>query len=74
MGINGGPYDGSAMLSSLGAWYWVLLVLELGIWVLFGILVLTRIKEGKSVHKQREENLSSMVEIPPITRPIIDNR
>jgi len=74
MGINGGPYDASAMLSSLGAWYWVLLFLELGIWVLFGLLVLTRIKDGKTVRKQREENLGSRVEIPPITRPIIDNR
>lgn len=71
MRFHGMPYDASALLSSLGGWYWALLVVELGIWILFGALVTGRIKTRIAVRQQRLDNISTMTKLAPIKRPTI---
>ena len=74
MGIHGMPYDASALLSSLGAWYWALLIIELAIWGLFGVLVLSRVRTRIAVRQQRLDNISTIAKLSPIKRPIISDR
>ncbi len=33
MGFNGVPFDGLAMIDSLGNWYYALIVIEVAVWV-----------------------------------------
>ncbi|MEE3083222.1 MAG: hypothetical protein VX320_03925 [Candidatus Thermoplasmatota archaeon] len=71
MRFHGMPYDASALLSSLGGWYWALLFIELAIWVLFGALVAGRIKTRIAVRQQRLDNMSTPTQLAPIKRPTI---
>jgi hypothetical protein len=45
MGLHGEPYNASAMLSSIGSWYWFFIAIELVIWTTFGGLVIHRVRE-----------------------------
>ena len=74
MRFHGMPYDASALLSSLGAWYWALLIIELAIWALFGLLIAGRIKTRIAVRQQRLDNITTIAEISPIKRPMISDR
>lgn len=74
MRFHGMPYDASALLSSLGSWYWGLVALELGIWALFGALIAGRLKTRIAVRQQRLDNLSTLAQITPIKRPTIGDR
>jgi hypothetical protein len=74
MRFHGMPYDASALLSSLGSWYWGLVALELGIWVLFGALIAGRLKTRIAVRQQRLDNISTLAQISPIKRPTIGDR
>jgi len=46
MGFNGVPFDGIAMIDSLGSWYYVLIFIEIAVWmyvaVYFGKRLLTK--------------------------------
>tara|TARA_B110000438_G_scaffold243108_1_gene242991 strand:- start:3013 stop:3243 length:231 start_codon:yes stop_codon:yes gene_type:complete len=44
IGFNGEPYDANAILSGLGYWYWVCIVIELFIWGSLGILVMKKLR------------------------------
>jgi len=33
MGINGVPFDGFAMINSLGNWYYLIVVVEIAVWM-----------------------------------------
>jgi len=44
IGFNGEPYDANAILSSLGNWYWFCLVIELLIWMIFGFLIIHKLR------------------------------
>ena len=44
IGFNGEPYNANAILSSLGNWYWFCIGLELLIWMVFGFLVLQKLR------------------------------
>ena len=44
LGFNGEPYDANQILMSLGAWYWVCIVLELIIWLTFGSLIVQKFR------------------------------
>ena len=33
MGINGVPFDGIAMIDSLGNWYYLLVIVEVAVWM-----------------------------------------
>tara|TARA_X000001036_G_scaffold359232_1_gene341877 strand:- start:659 stop:1009 length:351 start_codon:yes stop_codon:yes gene_type:complete len=44
IGFNGVPYDANAILSSLGYWYWICILVELVIWGTLGFLVLRKIR------------------------------
>ena len=44
IGFNGVPYDANAILSSLGYWYWVCILVELVIWGALGFLVLRKVR------------------------------
>ncbi|MDP6906615.1 MAG: hypothetical protein QF440_04285 [Candidatus Thalassarchaeaceae archaeon] len=72
MGLHGTPYNASAMLSSVGVWYWGLLVLELVVWVLFGMLVVSRVRLRIAVRQRHLENTISSLHIPPMVIPTID--
>ncbi len=39
MGFNGVPYSGIEMIQSLGAWYYILVAIEIFAWLYVGILV-----------------------------------
>ena len=47
IGFNGVPFDGIAMVNSLGNWYYAVLAIEVAVWVyvamLFGKRLLSRI-------------------------------
>ena len=74
MRFHGMPYDASALLSSLGGWYWVLLIFELAIWILFGTLVAGRLKTKIAVRQQQLDNISTMTKLTPLKRPTISDR
>ena len=40
----GTPYDGTAMLLQLGGWYWVVVLVEVLFWIMFGSLILQKIR------------------------------
>ena len=46
IGFNGVPFDGIAMIDSLGSWYYVLIFIEIAVWmyvaVYFGKRLLTK--------------------------------
>ena len=43
--INYGmPYDGTAMLLQLGGWYWIIVLVEVLFWIMFGTLILQKIR------------------------------
>ena len=44
LGFNGEPYDANQILMSLGAWYWVCIVIELIIWLTFGSLIVQKFR------------------------------
>lgn len=44
LGFNGEPYDANAMLSAIGAWYWLFIGIELGIWLLLGALLWKKVR------------------------------
>ena len=71
MRFHGMPYDASALLSSLGGWYWALLIVELAIWVLFGALVAGRIKTKIAVRQQRLDNMSPVTKLAALKPPTI---
>lgn len=37
MGFNGVPYSGIEMVQSLGAWYYILVAIEIFVWIYVGI-------------------------------------
>ncbi len=42
LGFNGEPYDANQILIGLGVWYWVCIVIELIIWLIFGSLIVRK--------------------------------
>ncbi len=49
MGLHGTPYDATSLLQSIGAWYWILFVIEMVVWILFGTLLFHRINDNQNV-------------------------
>ena len=45
---HGSPYAAENLLSALGPWSWVLVTLELGIWMMVGILVAQRFSDKRA--------------------------
>ena len=39
IGKYGQPYDATELLTSLGQWSWLIVTIELGIWLTVGVLV-----------------------------------
>ena len=39
IGTHGIPYDANMLLDALGPWSWVLITIELGIWIALGVIV-----------------------------------
>ena len=53
--INGTPYDGVAMLTSLGQIYYFIIAIELILWLyLSGLLIVKLIKHTTQSHSNRE--------------------
>ena len=53
--INGTPYDGVAMLTSLGQIYYFIIAIELILWLyLSGLLIVKLIKHTTQNHSNRE--------------------
>ena len=53
--INGTPYDGVAMLTSLGQIYYFIIAIELILWLyLSGLLIVKLIKHATQNHSNRE--------------------
>ena len=48
IGIHGAPYDAAAIIVSLGPWSWVIVAIELTIWIIFGLMILQKIKSAKA--------------------------
>ena len=44
LGFYGEPYDANQILKSLGTWYWVCVMIELVIWLIFGSLLVQKFK------------------------------
>lgn len=44
LGFNGEPYNANQILKSLGAWYWICVLIELIIWLSFGILLIQKFR------------------------------
>ena len=42
------PYDANHILKSLGTWYWVCVMIELVIWLIFGSLLIQKFKLNTS--------------------------
>jgi len=40
----GTPYDGTAMLLQLGGWYWMVVLVEVLFWIMFGSLILQKVR------------------------------
>ena len=40
----GTPYDGTAMLLQLGGWYWAVVLVEVLFWIMFGSLILQKVR------------------------------
>ena len=40
----GTPYDGTAMLLQLGGWYWAVVLVEVLFWIMFGSLIMQKIR------------------------------
>ena len=49
IGTHGVPYDASAIIVTLGPWSWVLVAIELTIWVIIGMIVLQKIKSARGI-------------------------
>ena len=48
LGLYGEPYDANHILKSLGTWYWVCVMIELVIWLIFGSLLVQKFKLNTS--------------------------
>lgn len=46
IGTHGVPYEATNLLSTIGPWSWILLTVELGVWMMAGVLVLQRLSSG----------------------------
>ncbi|MDE0708709.1 MAG: hypothetical protein OSB33_07155 [Candidatus Poseidoniales archaeon] len=44
IGFNGEPYNANAILSGLGYWYWICIVIELFIWGTLGFLLMKKLR------------------------------
>ena len=47
IGTHGVPYDAAQIILALGPWSWVLIAVELIVWVIFGIMILLKIKSTR---------------------------
>ena len=45
---HGMPYDGTAMLLQLGGWYWAVVLVEVLFWIMFGTLLLQKLRSRVS--------------------------
>jgi len=43
IGTHGVPYEAEAMLGALGPWSWILVTIELGVWLMVGTLVFQKL-------------------------------
>lgn len=53
IGTHGVPYNADAMLATLGPWSWLLVTIELGVWLIVGVLVYQKF------HSTQKKSLSS---------------
>jgi len=49
IGRFGKPYDTSTMLLSIGQWYWILIAIEVVVWILLGILLGYRLRRSRFI-------------------------
>lgn len=49
VGRFGKPYDTSTMLLSIGQWYWILIAIEVVVWIILGVLLGYRFKRSRFI-------------------------
>lgn len=52
IGTHGVPYDVEAMLGALGPWSWLLVTIELGVWLIVGTLVFQKFNSKRNIQPQ----------------------
>ncbi|MDP7312810.1 MAG: hypothetical protein QF831_05180 [Candidatus Thalassarchaeaceae archaeon] len=51
IGTHGVPYDAATILDALGPWSWVLIVIELSVWIIIGAIIIHKIKSSRAMKK-----------------------
>ena len=51
IGTHGVPYDAATILDALGPWSWVLIVIELSVWIIIGAIIIQKIKSSRAMKK-----------------------
>ena len=49
VGRFGKPYDTSTMLLSIGQWYWILIAIEVAVWIMLGTLLGYRFRRSRFI-------------------------
>ena len=52
IGTHGVPYEAEAMLGALGPWSWLLVTIELGVWLIVGNLVFQKFNSKRNTQPQ----------------------
>ena len=52
IGTHGVPYEAEAMLEALGPWSWLLVTIELGVWLIVGNLVFQKFNSKRNNQPQ----------------------